>query len=98
MAEDGQLWYYGATSNLHILENELSSMLRALHRSIRFEGGESLARAGLNQRIDPDLEKHLEDLCFRWEDPAIHVVDEEVSSQRVRTTREKMETRFTPKH
>lgn len=78
IAEDGQLRYYGATSNLHILQNGLSSMPRALHRSIRFEGEEALARAGLNQRIDPDLEKHLEDLYFRWEDPAIHVVDEEM--------------------
>lgn len=78
IAEDGQLRYYGATSNLHILQNGLSSMPRTLHRSIRFDGEEALARAGLNQRIDPDLEKHLEDLYFRWEDPAIHVVDEEM--------------------
>lgn len=78
IAEDGQLRYYGATSNLHILHNGLSSLPRALHRSIRLEGEEALARAELNQRIDPDLEKHLEDLYFRWEDPAIHVVDEEI--------------------
>ena len=78
IAEDGQLRYYGATSNLHILQNGLSSLPRALHRSIRLEGEEALARAELNQRIDSDLEKHLEDLYFRWEDPAIHVVDEEM--------------------
>ncbi|KFY09392.1 hypothetical protein V491_08223 [Pseudogymnoascus sp. VKM F-3775] len=78
IAEDGQLRYYGATSNLHILQNGVSSLPRALRRSIRLEGEEALARAELNQRIDPELEKHLEDLYFRWEDPAIHVVDEEM--------------------
>lgn len=78
IAEDGQLRYYGATSNLHILQNGVSSLPRALRRSIRLEGEEALARTELNQRIDPELEKHLEDLYFRWEDPAIHVVDEEM--------------------
>ncbi|KFY74649.1 hypothetical protein V499_05312 [Pseudogymnoascus sp. VKM F-103] len=78
ITEDGQLRYYGATSNLHILQNGLSSLPRAVHRSIRLEGEEALTRAELNQGIDSDLEKHLEDLYFRWEDPAIHVVDEEM--------------------
>jgi hypothetical protein len=78
IAEDGQLRYYGATSNLHILHNGLSSIPRALSRSVRTEGEEVLQRAGLYRDIDPVLEKHLEELYFRWEDPAIHTVDEEM--------------------
>lgn len=78
IAEDGQLRYFGATSGLHILPDGLSSLPRALSRSVRIEGEEVLARAGLNRRIDHLIERHLEDLYFRWEDAAIHVLDEEM--------------------
>lgn len=37
-----------------------------------------MARAGLDHPIAPDVERHLAELYFAWEDPAIHVVDEEV--------------------
>lgn len=78
IAEDGQLRYFGATSNLHILHNGIFSLSRSPTRSIRTEGKEVLERAGLGQRVDPEIEKHLADLYFKWEDPAIHVVDEEM--------------------
>ncbi|RDW76947.1 hypothetical protein BP6252_05000 [Coleophoma cylindrospora] len=78
IAEDGQLRYFGATSNLHILHTGLSSLSRVFSRSVRTEGEEVLSRAGLERKISEDLERHLEDLYFRWEDPSIHVVDEEM--------------------
>ena len=79
IAEDGQLRYFGATSNLHILQNGLSSLSPALNRSVlRAKGEKILSRAGLEQKVNQDLERHLEDLYFRWEDPAIHVVDEDM--------------------
>lgn len=77
IAEDGQLRYFGATSNLHILQNGLPSFSPVPSRSIRAKGEEALSRAGLGQKVNEDVERHLEDLYFRWEDPAIHVVDEE---------------------
>lgn len=78
IAEDGQLRYFGATSNLHILHNGLSSLSRPVNRSVRIEGEEVLSRAGLDHTVDRELQRQLEDLYFQWEDPAIHVVDEEM--------------------
>jgi hypothetical protein len=78
IAEDGQLRYFGATSNLHILQNGVCAFSPALSRSVRADGEDVLSRAGVGQKVDQDVERHLEDLYFRWEDPAIHVVDEEM--------------------
>jgi hypothetical protein len=78
IAEDGQLRYFGPTSNLHILHNGLFSLSRPLIRSMRTEGPEILKRAGLGQYVDPEVEKYLARLYFAWEDPAIHVVDEDM--------------------
>lgn len=78
IAEDGQLRYFGATSNLHILHNGASSMFRAPIRSVQRDGKLALQRAGLGQDVPAAFEQHLEKLYFAWEDPAIHVVDEEM--------------------
>lgn len=78
IAEDGQLRYFGATSNLHILHNGIFSLSRSPTRCIRTEGKEALIRAGLGQIVDPEIERHLADMYFRWEDPAIHVIDEDM--------------------
>jgi hypothetical protein len=81
LAEDGQLRYFGATSNLHILHNGAFSLSRTPTRSIRTDGSAGLHRAGIGKAVDPEFEKHLEHLYFKWEDPAIHVVDEEMYYQ-----------------
>jgi hypothetical protein len=78
IAEDGQLRYFGATSNLHILHNGMFFLSRSPIRSIRTEGNDVLVRAGLGQMVSTETERHLAELYFKWEDPAIHVVDEEM--------------------
>jgi len=78
LAEDGQLRYFGATSNLHILHNGAFSLSITPTRSIRTEGNATLHRAGVGHTVDTEFEKHLEWLYFKWEDPAIHVVDEDM--------------------
>lgn len=78
IAEDGQLRYYGPTSNLHLYHAGLHSLSRSTIRHVATEGTQVLARAGLDQFVAPDVERHLAELYFAWEDPAIHVVDEEV--------------------
>ncbi|KAH7083507.1 hypothetical protein BKA63DRAFT_584879 [Paraphoma chrysanthemicola] len=79
IAEDGQLRYFGATSNLHILHNGMLSLSRSRTQSIRQDGAAALQRAGLAQHVvSPGIEFYLERLYFTWEDPAIHVVDEEM--------------------
>lgn len=78
IAEDGQLRYYGPTSNLHLYHAGLHSSSRSTIRHVATEGKQVLARAGLDHPIAPDVERHLADLYFAWEDPSIHVVDEEI--------------------
>ena len=78
IAEDGQLRYYGPTSNLHLYHNGLQSLSRSTIRHVSTEGSEVLKRAGLDQKIPLAVEMHLAHLYFSWEDPAIHVVDEEI--------------------
>ncbi|KAG4441939.1 hypothetical protein IFR05_002558 [Cadophora sp. M221] len=81
IAEDGQLRYFGATSNLHILQDGLSSVSRSVNRSVYTKKEIVLSRAGLDRKVDPEFRRHLEDLYFQWEDPAIHVVDKEMYFQ-----------------
>lgn len=78
IAEDGQLRYYGPTSNLHLYHAGLHSLSRSTIRHVATEGAQVLARAGLDHPVPLDVERHLAELYFAWEDPAIHVVDEEV--------------------
>lgn len=78
IAEDGQLRYYGPTSNLHLYHAGLHSLSRSTIRHVATEGSQVLARAGLDHPVAADVERHLAELYFAWEDPAIHVVDEEV--------------------
>ncbi|PMD54418.1 uncharacterized protein K444DRAFT_598015 [Hyaloscypha bicolor E] len=78
IAEDGQLRYYGPTSNLHLYHNGLQSLSRSTIQHVAIEGNEVLRRAGLDQKIPLAVEMHLAHLYFSWEDPAIHVVDEEI--------------------
>jgi hypothetical protein len=78
VAEDGQLRYYGPTSNLHLYHNGLQSLSRSTIRNVATEGSDVLRRAGLDQKIPLAVEMNLAQLYFSWEDPAIHVVDEEI--------------------
>ncbi|RFU25165.1 hypothetical protein B7463_g11171, partial [Scytalidium lignicola] len=94
IAEDGQLRYFGATSNLHILHNGLSSLARAPGRSTRSDGEDALIRAGLGQKISTEAERHLEDLYFDWENPAIYVVDKEMYFEEQIKYRSGKETSF----
>ncbi|KIW11440.1 hypothetical protein PV08_10740 [Exophiala spinifera] len=78
IAEDGQLRFYGATSNLHILHNGPLSLSRSRFRSLSQEGSNLLHGAGVGHLVDQDLEDHLLRLYFCWEDPTIHVVEESI--------------------
>lgn len=77
LAEDGQLRYYGPTSNLNVRHNGFQSLSRSTIRHVATEGREVLARLGLDQPVPEQLERHLARLYFAWEDPVIHVVDED---------------------
>jgi hypothetical protein len=78
LVEDGQLRYYGPTSNLHMYADGLQSLSSPSFRSVTTEGIEVLRRLGLEQEVPLALEAHFAGLYFAWEDPAIHVVDEDI--------------------
>lgn len=78
IAEDGQLRFYGATSNLHILHNGPMSLSRSKFRSTSEEGDSLLRGGGVGHHVSEELEDHLLQLYLCWEDPSIHVVDETV--------------------
>ena len=78
IAEDGQLRFYGATSNLHILHNGPLSLSRSKFRSPAEQGAGLLVGAGVGHYVDPTIEDHLLKLYFTWEEPSIHVVEERI--------------------
>ncbi|KAH8685066.1 hypothetical protein BGZ61DRAFT_356240 [Ilyonectria robusta] len=77
IAEDGQLRYYGPTSNLHAHQSDFRSLSQSTIRHVATEGCEVLKRLGLDYDVPPSLEEQLARLYFAWEDPAIHVIDED---------------------
>lgn len=81
IAEDGQLRYYGPTSNLHVQANGCHSLGQSMIRDVSSEGADVLRRLGLDHVVPLEVEAHLAKLYFTWEDPAIHVVDEDVFFQ-----------------
>jgi hypothetical protein len=78
IADDGQLRFYGPTSNLTILQNGPLSINLSQCHSGRENWQQVLENSGLGQAVDPELEDHLVKLYFCWEDPSIHVVDEDL--------------------
>jgi hypothetical protein len=78
IAEDGQLRFYGATSNLHLLVTGA----RKSNDSITFPTPAAIQRtlhaAGVGHYVPSELEEHLIKLYFCWEDPSIHLVQEDI--------------------
>lgn len=76
VAEDGQLRYYGATSNMHILRTPATHPpATSQARFGKYDAGELLTRFGVGLYVPRELEEHLIKLYMAWENPFIHVVD-----------------------
>ncbi|KAL4881834.1 fungal-specific transcription factor domain-containing protein [Aspergillus karnatakaensis] len=77
VTHDGQLRYFGSTSNftlLDILVDVGPSSSSSNHRRTQ----DILENAGLGLRVDESFRKHLLQLYFTWHDPCLHAVDEEI--------------------
>ncbi|KAF2012999.1 hypothetical protein BU24DRAFT_494892 [Aaosphaeria arxii CBS 175.79] len=77
---NGQIRYYGATSNFNLIEMPASDNL-TIHRTVRNNGAESLSLLGLNKEVPPEIEAHMINLYFTWQDPSFHVVDRAMYEQ-----------------
>ncbi|PYI09598.1 fungal-specific transcription factor [Aspergillus sclerotiicarbonarius CBS 121057] len=74
VTHDGQLRYFGSTSNLTLLDALVDvTPPVALARDAR----ELLENAQLDHEIDEAFERHLLELFFAWQDPRLHIIDAE---------------------
>ncbi|KAK1147804.1 hypothetical protein N8T08_000317 [Aspergillus melleus] len=69
---DGQLRYFGSTSNLTLLD-ALVDVTPPI--AVQKDATELLENAGLDKDIDEIFEKRLLELFFAWQDPCLHVID-----------------------
>ncbi|POR36832.1 Uncharacterized protein TPAR_02968 [Tolypocladium paradoxum] len=70
----GQVRYYGPTSNFNLVDMPAPDNL-TVHRTVRNDGQEYLDRLGIGKEVPHELEEHLTDLYFAWQDPTFHAVD-----------------------
>lgn len=73
----GQVRYYGPTSNFNLVDMGAPDNL-TVHRSVRTHGPEYLNHLNMGKEVPEELENHLINLYFAWQDPALHVVKREM--------------------
>lgn len=81
IADNGQLRYYGVTSNLHMLGDQLSTLFQPPVRTTRHDADDLLAQAGLQWQPDSAYEDHLFNLHFTWFQPFMQEVDRDLFFQ-----------------
>lgn len=79
IAGDGHLRFYGATSNLNLIDvSATQQRQRPDARTVRHDGQDILNHLRVGQPVDQALEDHLVELYFTWQNPSIYVVDKEM--------------------
>lgn len=79
IAGDGHLRFYGATSNLNLVDvSATQQRQRPDARTVRHDGQDILNHLRVGQSVDQALEDHLVELYFTWQNPSIYVVDKEM--------------------
>lgn len=81
VSNDGELRYFGATSNL-ILRDDIAHFDPWAQSGVAPNRGQSsLESAGVGKTVNASLEDHLINLYFTWQDPTFHVVDRDMYRQ-----------------
>ncbi|KAJ6127146.1 hypothetical protein N7523_002758 [Penicillium sp. IBT 18751x] len=79
IAGDGHLRFYGATSNLNLVDvSATQQRQRPDARTVRHDGQDILNHLRVGQPVDKELEDHLVELYFTWQNPSVYVVDKEM--------------------
>ncbi|KAJ5669599.1 hypothetical protein N7462_010669 [Penicillium macrosclerotiorum] len=79
IAGDGHLRFYGATSNLNLVDvSATQQRQRPDARTVRHDGQDILNHLRVGQAVDQALEDHLVELYFTWQNPSIYVVDKDM--------------------
>ncbi|KAK1716026.1 fungal-specific transcription factor domain-containing protein [Colletotrichum acutatum] len=75
---NGRISYFGPTSNFSLMELPVGADTLAVDRTVRNDGQEHLDNMGYGKQVPQDLEDHLINLYFTWQDPFQHVVDRDL--------------------
>ena len=77
IGEDGQLRYFGAQSNYHLLHGPLYTLSTRFVDRARQEGLETVARQGKSAEVPQELQDHLLELYWRWQNAWMYMVHRE---------------------
>ncbi|KAI7210381.1 hypothetical protein KC333_g8257 [Hortaea werneckii] len=78
-SKNGQWRFYGATSNLHLMDSKATSEVAV--KSFSLQESKIASRLELfhvDHQLDVDESKHLIKLYFAWHNASLHIVDKEV--------------------
>ncbi|KAE8353708.1 fungal-specific transcription factor [Aspergillus coremiiformis] len=79
IAGDGHLRFYGATSNLNLVDvSATQQRQRPDARTVRHDGQDILNHLRVGQPVDQTLEDHLVELYFTWQNTSTYVVDKDM--------------------
>lgn len=79
IAGDGHLRFYGATSNLNLVDvSATQQRQRPDARTVRHDGQDILNHLRVGQPVNQELEDHLVELYFTWQNTSTYVVDKEM--------------------
>lgn len=98
-SKNGQWRFYGATSNLHLIDSKATSEVAV--KSFSLQESKIVSRLELfhvDHQLDVDECKHLIKLYFAWHNASLHIVDKEVfeSAQEMYECEQKQSTFYSP--
>ncbi|KAL4965206.1 transcription factor domain-containing protein [Aspergillus stella-maris] len=92
IAGDGHLRFFGATSNLNLVDvSATQQRQRPDARTVRHDGQDILNHLRVGQSVDQALEDHLLELYFTWQNCSTYVVDKEMYYTARRNWREDLD-------
>ncbi|CAM1504965.1 Fc.00g106020.m01.CDS01 [Cosmosporella sp. VM-42] len=75
----GHIRFFGSTSNFHLLEMPgTDGTTSGFHPTVQKDGMKYLDLIGLGKHVPSEIEEHLTNLYFAWQDPSSHVVDRRI--------------------
>lgn len=83
IAEDGELRFFGATSNLNLLSETMDTVHQmSYNETIRARGEARLIATGLNIHVESTLVSHLVDLYCAWQNSSHRVVEKAMYNEK----------------
>ena len=74
VGEDGQLRFFGSQSNFHLLHGRLGETAPEISSSAQDRGLRAVSKLEKGISVSEELQEHLLDLYWRWQNPWVYVV------------------------